>query len=61
MGYTHGTEIFEHFPEVICVDTVSDTNKNKRPILTISGKDSFGKTFIILRAFLPNERAWVFR
>ena len=54
-------KFFEHFPEVICVDTVSDTNKDKRPLLTISGKDSFGKMFIILRAFLPNERAWVFR
>ena len=35
-------KFFEHFPEVICVDTVSDTNKDKRPLLTISGKDSFG-------------------
>ena len=38
-----------HFPEVICVDTVSHTNKDKRPLLTISGRDSYGK--IILRAF----------
>ena len=43
------------------MDTVNDTNKYKRPLLTISGKDSFSKMFIILRAFLPNERAWVFR
>ena len=54
-------KFFHHFPEVICVDTVSHTNKDKRPLLTISGKDSYGKMFIILRAFLPNERAWVFR
>ena len=53
-------KFFHHFPEVICVDTVSHTNKDKRPLLTISGRDSYGKMFIILRAFLPNERAWVF-
>ena len=52
--------IFHHFPEVICVDTVCHTNKDKRPLLTISGRDSYGKIFIILRAFLPNERAWGF-
>ena len=52
---------FHHFPEVICVDTVSHTNKDKRPLLTISGRDSYGKMFMILRDFLPNERAWVFR
>ena len=44
MGYTH---------------TVNETN-NKRPLLTISGRDTHGKMFIILHAFLPNERAWVF-
>ena len=43
------------------MDTVSDTNSDKRPLLTISGKDSFGKIFIILSAFLPNELAWVFK
>ena len=59
MGYTHGTNFFRHFPEVIFVDSISDTNKDKLPLLTIKGKDSFGKMLIILRAFLPNERAWV--
>ena len=54
-------KLFQYFPEVMCVDTVSDINKDKRPILSISRKDSFGKMLIILRAFLPNERAWKFR
>ena len=54
-------KLFHHFPEVICVDTTSHTNKDKRPLLTVSGRDTHGKMFIILRAFLPNERAWVFR
>ena len=53
-------KLFHHFPEVICVDTVNQTNKDKRPLLTISGRDTHGKMFIILRAFLPNERAWLF-
>ena len=61
MGIIHRTKLFGHFLEVICVDTVSDKNKGKRPLLTINGKDSFGKMYIILRAFLPNEKAWVFR
>ena len=52
---------FGHFPEVMCVDTISDTNKEKRPLLTMSKKGSFGKMFMILRAFLPHGRAWVFQ
>ena len=43
------------------MDTVSHTKSDKRPLLTISRRDSFGKMFIILRAFLRNERAWVFQ
>ena len=48
------------FPEILCVDTTGDTNNESRPLLTITGKDSNGKTFTVLRAFLPNEKAWVF-
>ena len=54
-------DFFDDFPEVTCEYTVSHTNSDKRPLLSISGKDSFGRSFIILRAFLPNERACVFR
>ena len=43
------------------MDTVSHTNIYKSPLLAISRNDSFDKMFIILRAFLPNEWAWVFR
>ena len=57
MDYIHGTEIFEHLPEVLCVDTISHINSDKHQILIISGRDSFGKMFIILRAFLSYERA----
>ena len=49
------------FPEVITVDCTADTNNEARPLLTMAGKDSYGRMFIFLRAFLPNERNWGFR
>ena len=49
------------FPEVIAVDTTNDTNNESRPLLTMTGKDSNGKMFTFLRAFLPNEKGWVSR
>ena len=53
-------KLFHHFHEVIFVGTVSHANKDKRPLFTISGRDTHGKMFIALRALLPNERACVF-
>ena len=53
-------QLFHHFPEVICVDAFNQTNTDKHPLLTISGRDTHGEMFIILRAYLPNERSWVF-
>ena len=47
---------FHHFPEVICIDTLSHINKDKCPLLRIRGRNSCGKIFLILRTFLPNER-----
>ena len=41
-------KLFHQFPEVICVDTVNQTNKDKRSLLTISGRDTHDKMFIIL-------------
>ena len=40
---------------------VQDTNKEKRPLLTMTGKDSNGEMFTFLRIYLPNEKAWCFR
>lgn len=37
------------------------TNKEGRPLLLVGGQDGNGKMFTVLRAFLPNQRAWVFR
>ena len=53
-------KLFHHFSKVIFIDTLNQTNKHKPPLSTISEKDTHGKMFIILRAFLLNERAWVF-
>ena len=53
-------KLFNMFPEVICVDTTQDTNNEERPLLTISAKDTHGKMFTVLRAYLPNEQTWVF-
>jgi hypothetical protein len=53
--------LFQLFPEVVHVDSTADTNKEGRPLLTMTGRDSSGKHFTILRVFLPNERAFVFR
>ena len=54
-------KLFEMFPEVIKVDCTNDTNNESRPLLTMTGKDSNGKCFTLLRAFLPNQQNWVFR
>ena len=54
-------QLFHMFPETIFVDAVEDTNNEGRPLLTMSGCDSSNKMFNILRAFLPNQRAWSFR
>lgn len=53
--------LFKLFPETIFVDVVEDTNKEGRPLLTITGCDGDGKMYTLLRAFLPNQRAWAFR
>ena len=51
---------FVLFPNVLHIDTTFDTNKEKRLPLTVSGRDSEGNMFIVLRALLPNKHSWVF-
>jgi hypothetical protein len=53
--------LFKLFPHVLKIDCTPGTNNEKRPLLTITGRDSLGKMFTVMRVFLPNERAWVFR
>lgn len=52
---------FKLYPHVLFIDVTEDTNKESRPFLSVSVKDSSGQHHIILRAFLPNQRAWSFR
>ena len=54
-------KFLHHCPEAIYVNTVSHTYKDKRLLFTISGRETFGKMFVILRTFVPGERAWVFQ
>ena len=48
------------YPEVLFMDVTSDTNKEKRPLFTVTGRTAQGKMFTILRAFMPNEKSWIF-
>ena len=49
------------FPEVVFVDYFEQVNRDSRALFTASGKDANGKKYMILRAYLPNQKAWVFR
>ena len=53
--------LFNLYPEVLFIDITSDTNKEKRPLLTVTAKTALGSMFTIMRAFLPNEKTWIFR
>lgn len=54
-------KLFTMHPEVVSVDTVKGTCNESRPLLTVTGRTPNGTTFFILKAYLPHERAWVFR
>lgn len=53
--------LFRMFSDVLHIDCTADTNIESRPFLSVTGRDSNGRMFSVIRAFLPNERAWVFR
>lgn len=57
----HGKQLFRAYSEVMFIDGTHKTNKENRPLITMAVKDCFGKMQIVLRAFVPNERAWLFR
>jgi hypothetical protein len=54
-------QLFRAYPEVVFIDGTHKTNYENRPLVTMGVKDSKGKMQIVLRAFVPNERAWLFR
>ena len=48
------------FHAVVHVDVTEDTNKEGRPLATVTLKDSCGKIFTVMRAFLPCQQEWIF-
>jgi hypothetical protein len=52
---------FHLFNVCLHIDATADSNKEGRPLVTVSSKDSYGKMFIALRAFLPNEQSWSYK
>ena len=48
------------YPEAWGMDTTSQTNNEKRDLLTICTKDGFGNVRPILRMLLPNEKRYIF-
>ena len=49
------------FHAIVHIDATAKTNKEERPLLTVTSKDSRNKMFTVLRAFLPNEQSWTYR
>jgi hypothetical protein len=52
--------LFCLFPEVIHIESISCTNREDHPLLTITYRDSRGKAFTVLRVFLLNKRTRFF-
>jgi hypothetical protein len=59
--YVGELRLFRLFPKVFHVDATSHTNNEKRMLLTFSGRTSEGQTFVFLRVFLPNQKAYSFK
>jgi hypothetical protein len=54
--------LFRLFPEVLKADVTSQTNKERRPLFLLVGKDSYGSAFTaFLRCFMPSEQKWMFQ
>ena len=53
--------LFRKFPHVVKLDVTFKTNSRGIPFLTVTGKTSDNEIFTILRCFVPNEQAWIFR
>ena len=47
--------------EVLHVDGRICMNKEKYPLFTVTGKDHMDEQLIVMRALLPNQKAWAFR
>ena len=56
----HCRQLFQAFPEVLFVDGTHKTNNEKYPLFTAGIRDENFNVVVILRAFCPNERGWMF-
>ena len=52
--------LFHIHPETLAVDIAENTNKEKRPMFLIASQDANNKTNIVMRAFFPHQRMWMF-
>ena len=52
---------FGLFHVALHIDATADTNIEGRPLVTVTSKDSYGKMFFVLRAFLPSEQSWAYK
>ena len=43
------------------IDATADSNKEGRPLVTLSSKELHCNMFLVLRAFLPTEQSWAFQ
>jgi hypothetical protein len=54
-------EQFGLFHVSMHIDATTDSNKECRPLVTVTSKDSYGRMFIVLREFLPCEQSWAYK
>jgi hypothetical protein len=52
---------FSLFPEILSVDTIFSTNKEKRPLLIGAGKDNNRRNFSDFYVSYPSEQRWVLK
>jgi hypothetical protein len=57
----HCRRIFQAFPEVVFIDGTHATNNCRLPLITVGVRDEQMNVLVVIRAFVPNEKAWMFR
>ena len=60
-GMPFELEQFGLFHVSMHIDATADSNKEGRPLVTVTSKDSYGRMFFVLRAFLPSEQSWAYK
>jgi hypothetical protein len=60
-GMPFELEQFGLFHVSMHIDATTDSNNEGRPLVTVTSKDSFGRMFFVLHAFLPSEQSWAYK